>query len=69
MEGAERLLQATIAKAGVREATLLSASERTSARSGRPLYEFEYRVDYVGLQGKAPTYTVGALTAVPSPPP
>ena len=57
-EGATRLLKATIAKEGVRETTLLSASERASARSGRPLYQFEYRVDYPGLQGKEPTFTV-----------
>lgn len=57
-EGANRLIQATIAKEGVREATLISASERTSARSGRPLYQFEYRVDYPGLAGKEPTFTV-----------
>ena len=57
-EGAERLLGATIAKAGVRETQLLSAIERRSERSGRPLYQFEYRVDYVGIQGKEPTFTV-----------
>ena len=57
-EGAERLLQATIAKAGVRETQLLGAIERRSERSGRPLYQFEYRVDYVGIPGKEPTYTV-----------
>ena len=57
-EGANRLLKATIAKEGVRETTLLSAFERTSARSGRLLYQFEYRVDYPGLEGKDPTYTV-----------
>ena len=33
--GAERLIQATIAKPGLREVTLLAATERASARSGR----------------------------------
>ena len=42
-EAAERLLQQSIAKADVRVPTLLSARERTSARSGKPLYQFEYR--------------------------
>ena len=31
---------------------------RVMARSGRLLYQFEYRVDYPGLEGKDPTYTV-----------
>jgi hypothetical protein len=62
-EGAQRLVQATIAKAGLREVTLLSASERPSASSGKPLYQFEYRVDYVGLEGKLPTYTVCVVGA------
>lgn len=62
-EGAERLVQATIAKAGLREVTLLGASERASAKSGKLLYQFEYRVDYVGLEGKLPTYTVCVVGA------
>ena len=62
-DGAERLIQATIAKPGLREGTLLDATERVSATSGRPLYQFEYRVDYVGLEGKQPTYTVCVVGA------
>ena len=66
-EGAERLLQATIAKAGLREVTLLSAAERRSEKSGKPLYQFEYRVDYPGLEGEppkqAPTFTVCVVGA------
>ena len=30
---------------------------RAVALTGKPLYQFEYRVDYVGLEGKQPTYT------------
>merc|ERR1711865_171570 len=62
-DGAERLIQAQIAKPGLREATLLSASERKSARSGKLLYQFEYRVEYPGLAGKEPTYTVCVVGA------
>jgi len=58
VQGADRLIQTSIAKAGVREATLLEAFERLSAKSGKPLYQFEYRVDYPGLEGKQPTYTI-----------
>ena len=48
-----------VAKEGVREVTLLTATERRSARSGRPLYQFEYRVDYPGLEArKEPSFTV-----------
>ena len=61
-EGAERLIQATIAKPGVREVTLLGAFARTSAKSGQPLYQFEYKVEYPGL-GKAPTFTVCVVGA------
>jgi len=61
-QAAERLLQATIAKPGVREPSLLGASERLSARSGTPLYQFEYRVDYPGLE-QEPTYTVCVVGA------
>ena len=57
-EGAERLLKETIAKqAVVRETTLLGAAERTSAKSGRPLYQFEYRVDYES-ESQPPSYTI-----------
>ena len=59
---AERLLQSSIAKPGVRETTLLGSFERPSARTGLPLYQFEYRVEYPSL-GKAPTYTVCVVGA------
>eukprot|EP00965_Chrysotila_dentata_P223375 6193535-Pleurochrysis_carterae.AAC.3 len=61
-EAAERLISTTIAKPGVRETTLLGASEATSARSGRPLYQFEYRVDYPN-SAQQPTYTVCVVGA------
>lgn len=62
-EAAERLLRETIARQPVVEATtLLSASERVSARSGLPLYQFEYRVDYVSAQ-QPPSYTVCVVGA------
>jgi len=62
-EAAERLLRETIAKqAVVEQTTLLGASERTSAGSGRPLYQFEYRVDYVNAQ-QPPSYTVCVVGA------
>lgn len=54
---AERLIQRSIAKPEVREPTLLAAFERLSARSGKLLYQFEYRVDYPNSQ-QCPTYTV-----------
>jgi len=57
-DAAERLVQKQIAKPGLREVRLLGASERPSARRGSPLYQFEYVVEYVGLEGKRPTYTV-----------
>jgi len=58
MEAAERLLAATIAKQSVVDSTtLLDAFERPSARSGLPLYQFAYRVQYVGGVQK-PSYTV-----------
>lgn len=56
-EAAARLLRDTIAKEGVRETTLLSASERASDRTGKPLYQFEYRVEYPNSR-QQPTYTV-----------
>jgi hypothetical protein len=57
-EGADRLLKETIQKQSVvRKATLLGAVERISARSGKPLYQFEYRVDYEDDRQK-PSYTV-----------
>lgn len=56
-EAAERLISQKIAKPGVRETTLLGAVERTSARSGLVLYQFEYKVDYPN-SSQAPTYTV-----------
>lgn len=56
-EAASRLLAETIAKDGVRETTLLSAFERASARTGKPLYQFEYRVDYPNSR-QPPTYTI-----------
>ena len=59
-EAAARLLRDSIAKEGVREPTLLSAAERKSAKSGRPLYQFEYRVDY---PDQLPTYTVCVVGA------
>ena len=62
-EGAERLIQATIAKPGIREVTLLGAIERKSAKSGKPLYQFEYKVEYPGLEGKDPTYTICVVGA------
>lgn len=37
--------------------------ERKSARSGKLLYQFEYRVEYPGLAGKEPTYTVCVVGA------
>ena len=61
-EAAERLLQQSIAKPDVRVPTLLSARERASARSGKPLYEFEYRVDYPNSRQR-PTYTVCVVGA------
>ena len=57
-EGADRLIQKSIAKPGVREVTLLGAIERQSAISGKQLYQFEYRVDYPGIEGKDPVYTI-----------
>lgn len=62
-DGAQRLIQAQIAKPGLREVTLLSASERQSAVSGKLLYQFEYKVEYPGLDGKLPTYTVCVVGA------
>lgn len=66
-EGAERLLQATIAKQKiVEQTTLLNAFERRSARSNLPLYQFEYRVDYVSdmPQGpQPPSYTTCVVGA------
>jgi hypothetical protein len=62
-EAAERLVQAQIAKPGVREVSLLSAGERPSAKSGKVLYQFEYRVTYPSL-GKEPTYTICVVGAV-----
>ena len=62
-EAAERLLQQSIAKPGVRDPTLLSAGARMSERSGIPLYQFEYRVDYPSSSQK-PTYTVCVVGAV-----
>ena len=51
----------------VEQTTLLEAAERTSASSGKPLYQFEYRVDYPGLEGEppkqAPTFTVCVVGA------
>ena len=62
-EAAERLLRETIAlQAVVEQTTLLGASERTSERSGTPLYQFEYRVDYVNPQ-QPPSYTVCVVGA------
>ena len=49
-EAARQLLADTIAKEGVREPSLLGATERRSDRSGRPLYQFEYRVDFPGSE-------------------
>jgi hypothetical protein len=46
----------------VEQTTLLGASERTSANSGKPLYQFEYRVDYVNAQ-QPPSYTVCVVGA------
>jgi len=43
-EAAARLLRETIAKEGVREATLLSAVERLSAKTGKPLYQVQNSV-------------------------
>ena len=64
-EAAERLIQTSIAKAGVREVTLLSARERVSQGSGQLLYQFEYRVDYPGLEAtKEPSFTVCVVGAV-----
>ena len=63
-EGARRLLDATIQKQAVVErTTLLAAAERRSARSGFPLYQFEYRVDYVDEQ-QPPSYTICVVGAV-----
>lgn len=61
-EAAERLLATTIAREGVRQPTLLASRERVSARSGKPLYQFEYRVDYPASSQK-PTYTVCVVGA------
>eukprot|EP00908_Phaeocystis_cordata_P024503 Transcript_6960.p1 GENE.Transcript_6960~~Transcript_6960.p1 ORF type:complete len:352 (-),score=117.10 Transcript_6960:114-1169(-) len=62
-EAAERLLENTIGKQAVVEKTeLLGATERRSARSGTPLYQFEYRVDYVDAQ-QPPSYTVCVVGA------
>jgi len=61
-EAAERLLQSSIAKPGVRETTLLGSFERASAQTGLPLYQFEYKVEYPSLN-KAPTYTVCVVGA------
>jgi len=62
-EAAERLLRETIGRqAVVEQTTLLGASERTSASSGKPLYQFEYRVDYVNAQ-QPPSYTVCVVGA------
>jgi len=64
VEGAERLIQATIAKPGLREVRLIDACERASAQSGRPLYQFEYEVTYPGLNGRQPTYTICVVGVV-----
>lgn len=62
-EGAQRLLEATISKQTVvRQTTLLAAAERPSARSGLPLYQFEYRVEYTS-EAQPPSYTICVVGA------
>ena len=46
----------------MRETTLLGSFERASAQTGLPLYQFEYRVDYVDAQ-QPPSYTVCVVGA------
>lgn len=63
-EAARRLLETTINRqAVVAGTTLLDARERQSARSSLPLYQFEYRVDYVD-ETKPPSYTICVVGAV-----
>ena len=64
-----QLLAATIAKQSVVDSTtLLDAFERPSARSGLPLYQFAYRVQYVGGVQK-PSYTGSHSLHPPAPGP
>jgi len=57
-EGAQRLLEATINRQSVvAKTTLLAATERLSARSQLPLFQFEYRVDYTS-ESQPPSYTI-----------
>ena len=62
--GADLLIYVCVCntQAVVEQTTLLGASERTSASSGKPLYQFEYRVDYVNAQ-QPPSYTVCVVGA------
>jgi hypothetical protein len=63
-DAARRLLNTTINRqAVVADTTLLGAKERPSAKSNLPLYQFEYRVDYVD-EAKPPSYTICVVGAV-----